>query len=133
VGRQQRARGGASRRARRLLAACAGVSCGGLVLGLCRGQVRADVTDTWNGVTGPWSTPGDWSLGLVPNNGFPPGTNYAVVVNSGQLTLDIDPTIDDFTLNGGSLLTASPHSLSVNGLFTWTGGTIHASVGNVVR
>ncbi len=79
------------------LAVLAGTACSTL----------AQTTLTWNnGAGGNWNTSGNWTPTGVPNNTGP--TFNAVISLAGAYTvnLDIDATIENFTLNatGGALL-----------------------------
>ncbi|MBE2286700.1 MAG: PEP-CTERM sorting domain-containing protein, partial [Prosthecobacter sp.] len=60
--------------------------------------------------------------GSVPNNGV---NTYDVVNNAGTILLNISPTIEKLTLNGGSI--ESSGSITLNDLFTFSGGGIHGS------
>src|SRR5208283_1460270 len=69
----------------------------------------ANNPDNWNGGTGFWSNPGNWS------NGEPGGTS-TVTISSGSndtVTLDTSPTINSLTLGGMSKGTQS--TLTDNG------------------
>ena len=44
-----------------------------------RVMLAADVTATWIGGSGDWWEPGNWDIGVVPNNGG--GTTYSVVID----------------------------------------------------
>jgi hypothetical protein len=85
----------------------------------------ATVVSTWNGATSLWSST-NWAnvpaSGGYPNNGNLTIPTYDAVVNSGQVTLDLNVTIQKLTLAGGTLNVAN--TLVANELFTWNGGTL---------
>ena len=57
---------------------------------------------TWvSGHVGTWSTDVNWVGGVVPANAA--GLSYAVTINGGMATLDINATINSLTLNSGTL------------------------------
>ena len=57
---------------------------------------------TWvSGRAGTWSTAVNWVAGVVPANA--PALSYAVTINAGTATLDINPTINSLTLTSGTL------------------------------
>lgn len=63
---------------------------------------------TWTG-TGNWNTPANWSSGL-------PGTNTAITVASGTLTVDANQSVGNMTINAGAAMTInSGVTLTVNG------------------
>jgi hypothetical protein len=70
----------------------------------------AQATATWLGGTGNWNDPTKWSGGVVPNNGTPVGTTYAVVIDGGKpaasvVTLNQIATVDALTVNADDALT----------------------------
>jgi len=98
----------------------------------------ADVVSTWNGTTGNWTDFARWSSDpLYPNNGNG-GFTYDAVINNGSVTQDLAAgiTIEKLALGGGMI--AGDYDLMVNGLFTWTGGTmsgtgtVHANGGMTI-
>ncbi len=101
-----------------------------------RFRPMALLTDNWNGGTGTWNVPGNWSAG-VPNNGG--GNTFNVFIDAGNaavsvVTLDISPTINNLTINAddslkignGTILTvagasiANAGSLSLNSTGSFT-------------
>jgi hypothetical protein len=56
-------------------------------------------TDSWTALSGNWSTPGDWSTGLVPGSG-----SVACIGGSGTFTVTADgaPTVGSVELGGGT-------------------------------
>jgi hypothetical protein len=90
--------------------------------------LAADVTSTWDNTTNNW-TSAHWSSAMFPNNGNG-GFTYDAEIGGGAVTLDQDITIEKFTLSGGALVGPTSFTLTLNDLFTWTGGTI-GGVGNV--
>ena len=65
--------------------------------------------DIWLGGTGNYSNAANWSLGVVPNNGNSrttdrPTTFTVEIANSSAVTLDINPTIDNLTIDATSSL-----------------------------
>jgi hypothetical protein len=86
----------------------------------------------WTGTTGNWSDPTKWTSNPnFPNNGQPaPGSVYdATLDNGGTITLNIPITIENFTLNGGTV--AGANNLTINQLFTWSAGAM--SVNGVIN
>src|SRR4029077_17681150 len=74
------------------------------------------------------SMPTNWeSNPLYPNNGQPNSTDLydATLANGGTINLDIPITIEKFTLSSGTV--TGSHDLTINGLFTWSGGTMSGS------
>lgn len=88
----------------------------------------ADQTATWNpAAVGNWSDPTKWSTNpLFPNNGNG-GFTFDATQSSGTLTLDQAITIEKLTMSGGVQNTSSGSTLTLNDLFTWSGGSINAS------
>jgi hypothetical protein len=75
--------------------------------GISVSNVLAGTTSvTWNGGTGSWSNPADWTPNDVPQNSGP--NLYNAAINSGDATLDISPTIQQFNLTGGTLREHQP-------------------------
>ena len=75
--------------------------------------------DNWNGGTGNWSVPGNWSAGL-------PGSNSDVVINTGNddVNLDTDPvSINTLTLGdiSGTLMSSKLEGGVAGGMFTIAG------------
>jgi hypothetical protein len=93
----------------------------------------ADISAVWGGGSGEWSVAGNWTPNANhPNNGNG-GLTYNARVSSGTVTLTEPISIQQYTNAGGTLTGDFP--LTVNELFTWSGGTIsgnasiHASGG----
>jgi gamma-glutamylcyclotransferase (GGCT)/AIG2-like uncharacterized protein YtfP len=109
----------------RVVLVCLGIL---LMAGASFGQVQDN-----GAASGNWSTPANWSLGLVPNNGNA-GNNYNVSLLSSpavNITLDISPTIDTLTLDSGSTLsTDAGTTLTTTGVTN--GGTIEFNNGNTL-
>ncbi len=76
-----------------------GSSCLALLFIGSLGLYAADILSKWNGGSGNWSSAGQWNPAVVPDNIN--GRTYDVAVNSGTATLDVSPTINSLTLNGG--------------------------------
>ena len=77
-----------------------------LVLALlpCAGARGADVVSNWSGGSGDWSDAGSWDSDDYPHND---GLAYEVVIDSAvysHVTLDVDVTIDGFTVGAGETL-----------------------------
>jgi hypothetical protein len=85
----------------------------------------ANVVSTWNAATSLWSST-NWTnvpAGAgFPNNGNAGIATYDAVINSGQVTLDLNVTLQNLTLGGGTL--TGGNALVANEPFTWTGGTL---------
>ena len=90
------------------------------------GIARGDVLSNWDGGSGNWSDSAHWTPAVVPNNGNH-GTNYAVLVTGGALTLDIPVTINPLTFSGGIISGTS--TLNALQLLRWTGGTFGDGTG----
>ncbi len=88
-----------------------------LLLALLAGSVHADdITSTWNGGDGSWSTASQWTPGVSPNNGG--GNTYEVTIGStGRfgLMLDTSATVNSLTLGNARLYSYTGQSLTVNG------------------
>ena len=79
----------------------------------------------WMGGSGNWSAGSNWDINPnFPNNGQPGGGDRydATLANGGTITLDIPITIEKLTLASGTITGAN--NLTLNDLFTWTGGTM---------
>ncbi len=77
----------------------------------------AQTSYEWTGENGSWHTAGNWTPNGVP------GTNDLVTIPDGFVTLDgIPVTVDDFTLNGGTLY--GQGTLTVTGELLFTSGTM---------
>ncbi len=106
-------------RRRPLLLAISGFS----LLGGLHHAAFGDTSATWNGATSTWSNAADWSTNPnYPNNGTPAGVLYDVVIKNGSVALDVTPTIQLLALSGGTI--AGQDTLTVDGLLTWTGGSL---------
>lgn len=100
------------------------------------GTAGAQTVVTWAGGTGAWSDMAQWSPMNVPNNAGP-NTFDAVIGGSGtfMITLDINPTIENFTFNntGNAGLMSdnlAPRTLTVNQNFVASNGvTINGGSG----
>jgi fibronectin-binding autotransporter adhesin len=113
-----------------------------LSVGALSSQAQTNVT--WNGGSGNWSAGGDWSGGVVPNNGA--GKTYNVTISNGEaetVTLNLGVTISDLTLGsaatlqsaaGDSLTIASGGTLTNSGtiLFNTTGSDITIASGGTL-
>ena len=92
-----------------------------LVVLLVTAKGIALAQDSWNGGTGNWSNPGNWSAGL-------PGNNSDVVIDTTRdnVTLDTGATIKTLTLGDNDLLyhsstlvgDGSAHTLAIAGPLT---------------
>jgi fibronectin-binding autotransporter adhesin len=93
---------------------------------------QAQTVDNWNGGNGDWNTAGDWSTGVVPNNGG--GKTYNVTISNGEaetVTLNLGVTISDLTLGASATLQSSgSDSLTIasGGTFT-NSGTLEFNTG----
>lgn len=104
---------------------CGGFCVARLSLGSLNSfNADADTISTWNGGSGNWSAAGQWTPSRVPNN---TGAQfYDVTIGSGGVTLDVSPTINSFTLDGGlatgyDISTGNKTTLTVNGNTTVNG------------
>jgi hypothetical protein len=83
----------------------------------------ATYSETWNGATSNWSTAPDWSApSVVPNNS---ADEYNAIINAGTITLDISPTIDQFSLTTGTLLGTA--TLTANAAVSLSGAHLGSS------
>ncbi|MBI1190814.1 MAG: hypothetical protein GC200_09075 [Tepidisphaera sp.] len=113
-----------------------GAPLAGALLFLCAGHAAGQTVITWAGGTGSWSDMAQWSPMTVPNNAGP-NTFDAVIGGSGtfMITLDINPTIENFTFdntgNAGLMSdNAAPRTLTVNQNFAASNGvTINGGSG----
>jgi hypothetical protein len=104
-------------------------------------RLHAQTNVTWKGGNGNWNTPGDWSGGVVPDNGG--GKSYNVTISNGEaetIALNLNATVSDLTLGnlatlqsvaGDSLTIASGGTLSNSGtlMFNTTGSNITVGSG----
>jgi hypothetical protein len=89
-------------------------------------------TATWSGATGNWTDIALWTTtpnaGFYPNNGQD-GRNWDAVVGGsgavGVITLDQAIAIQKLTFSNGTI--TGSNSLTMNDLFTWSGGTFAGS------
>jgi fibronectin-binding autotransporter adhesin len=95
---------------------------------------HAQTTDTWSlGASGLWNVAGNWSAGVVPNNGTPSGSTYNVDILDGLSTvsLNISAGINDLSLakgntlaiDNGETLTVNGPTITNNGAILITGGS----------
>ncbi len=82
------------------------------------------IAANWTGTSGNWSDATNWDINpSYPNNGQPnPNDVYDVTCPGGTITLDLPVTIQKLTLSGGQI--SGANSLTINQLFTWTGGVL---------
>jgi hypothetical protein len=125
-----RDRRGAPRRGRSavLVAACgaAAAAAATTTLPALAGLPPFILNSVWNGGTGNWGVSANWTPPtFVPNNGNG-GNDYDATIGAGFATLDISPTIQQFTFNGGQL-TTSGRTLTVNDRLTWNGGIFNGT------
>src|SRR5271169_4088343 len=95
-----------------------------VLLSMGRFRLHAQTNVTWDGGGGNWNTPGDWSGGVVPNNGG--GRTYNVTISNGEaetVSLNLNATVSDLTL--GSLATLQ--SVAGDSLSIASGGTLSNS------
>ena len=71
---------------------------------------------TWNGTDDDWFNASAW----IPNG--TPGGGDVVTINSGNVTLNSNSSINTLNLNGGSILGTG--TLTVGGSCFWSGGTM---------
>jgi uncharacterized repeat protein (TIGR01451 family) len=74
-----------------------------------------DLACTWNGTTGNWSDIARW------NNcgGHAPGASDSATITSGTVTLDVDVTVQDLAITGGTL--TGSYSIIVTNSMAWSG------------
>src|SRR5208337_2674357 len=91
------------------------------------GTASTSLVDSWiGGATGNYNNTANWSLGVVPNN-TTQATYSVVIPTSSAVTLDINPTIDNLTIDATSSLSIpNDKSLTVVGSGSGT-GTINNS------
>jgi hypothetical protein len=82
--------------------------------------------DSWTGGAGNYSNAANWSLGVVPNNGNSyngqPATFSVEIANASAVTLDINPTINNLSIDAtSSFSVANATSLTVVGSGPGTG------------
>ncbi len=83
----------------------------------------ADVVATWDNSIGNWTDGARWSSAPdYPHNG---ALTYDAVINAGTVTLNVPVVIEALDLAGGYLL--GPSDLTLNGLFTWSGGYLEGA------
>jgi hypothetical protein len=96
-----------------------------LLMILCSNTVRAAVITWTNPNSGNWSVATNWSPSLVPGS-----TDIASITptNNLQVTLDANVIVAGLSLSTATLYPSS-YSLTVNGAFVWSGGTINNNGG----
>ena len=108
-----------------LFTAATSLTCAALLAALAllaAPALAAHVISTWDGTTNNWTSSANWSpSAFFPNNGNG-GNTYDAVINGGMVTLDQAIRIEKLTLNGGEI--AGSSNLNLNGLFTWSNGTM---------
>ena len=72
-----------------------------IILALQGRSMAVQITATWNGGAGNWNTAGNWSGGVVPNNG---ADTFNVQIDNGNATnssvsLNMVATIDNLTID----------------------------------
>jgi hypothetical protein len=120
----------------RLSATCTGSVLSAAILAVLANMptAHAQTTDTWSlGASGLWGVAGDWSAGVVPNNGTPSGATYNVDIIDGvsTVTLNINAGINDLAIGsgntllveGGTTLTVAGPSISNKGAIQLNGGS----------
>ena len=98
---------------------------------------QTDATFTGDELDDRWTTPGNWDTTVYPDNGTPAGATYDVTIsNQRQVDLDADITIQNLTLVPGTFGIdidrdgpTHTHTLTTNGLFTWSDGSLQG--GNI--
>ena len=80
----------------------------------------ASLTLTWDGdgSDDSWDNPLNWTSDQVPD-----ADDNAVIDNGATVVLNTDAALVDFTFSNGSRLEGTG-SLTVNGQFTWSSGTV---------
>lgn len=115
-----------------------GAPLAGALLFVFAGHAAGQTVINWGGTTGAWGDSAQWLPNTVPNNNTPPGATYDAIIggsNTFMITLDINPTIENFTFNntGASGLmsdNAAPRTLTVNQNFAASNGvTINGGSG----
>ncbi|XAL98824.1 PEP-CTERM sorting domain-containing protein [Phycisphaeraceae bacterium D3-23] len=77
----------------------------------------ADQTATWDGSDGNWSDAARWSTDpLFPDNGNG-GNTFDAIINSGDVTLDQDITLEGLSLGGGDI--DGSFDLTITGTLDW--------------
>ena len=83
---------------------------------------------TWSGNGNVWSVPENWTPRGVPKMAGDTATIAAGGANG--ISLDIDPTLDSFTMNSaGKSLSITSHTITVNGPSTVDAGFIQLNNG----
>ena len=82
----------------------------------------ADFTSTWIGGSGNWSTPANWNTPGAPGT-FPDGLNYdAILASPVTITLDLNITIQKFSLSNGRV--DGGFNLTLSDSLIWTAGSM---------
>jgi PKD repeat protein len=87
-----------------------------LLLVLIHGSPVAAATCIWNGSSGSWDDDSRWSCGHVPG----PDDTAVISIGTSNVSVDNDATVGALTQSSGTL--TGDATLTVDGLFTWTGG-----------
>ena len=108
------------------LAACLRRCAGAIVFTLALGSAPAHaVTATWLGGTGNWDDATRWDTDpLFPCNGQG-GNTYDVVFSSGTLTLNLNCTIDSYTVSSGTQ--NGGFDLIIGQSLSWSSGAMGGS------
>ncbi|MBX7045162.1 MAG: T9SS type A sorting domain-containing protein [Ignavibacteria bacterium] len=107
-----------------------GMSLTDLVSTFYFGGNSADIGSliTWTGSSGNWSTPGNWSSGVVPTS----TDNVSLApASSATITLDGNYSVNALTVGTNTILTTGSNNLTVNGAFSHTAGTITLGSGTL--
>ena len=96
-----------------------------------QGAPPTEIVSTWNAGDGDWSVAANWENdpagGSYPNNGNGGVTTYdAIINNNSTVGLTEGITVRNFTLSMSNLA-GGAFSLTIEGLFTWSGGTMSGS------
>ena len=95
---------------------------------------QAQTAVSWNGGSGNWNTPADWSGGVVPNNGG--GKTYNVTISNGKaetVTLNMGVTLSDLTVGSSAVLQSGAGdslNLASGGTFTNSGTVTFNTTGS---
>ncbi len=90
----------------------------------------ADISATWLNGIGNWTDATQWNTNPnYPNNAS--GVTYDAIINTGNVTLDQNITIEQLLLNGGKL--DGSFDLTLNQGLAWTGGEISGPSRSVIN
>ncbi len=100
-----------------------------MALECLEGRCCPSTVDLWTGGTGNYSDATKWSLGFAPTNG-PADTYTAEIPADSTVTLDMNATIDNLTLDSASSMLVMPDGSSLTIMGNTGAGSTAGSIDN---